>query len=291
LQLARWLTRDDLPLTSRVIVNRVWRWHFGRGLVASVDNFGKLGETPSHPELLDWLATRFVTAGWSFKKLHRLILLSQTWRTSSLAIDKSAEIDPQNRLLSHMPRQRMEAEVLRDSLLSVSRQLDTTGGGAPMTTAPFQNLSGGGTSRKRELYQSNRRSIYLPVMRGAVYDVFQAFDFPDPAVLNGDRMMTTIAAQSLFMMNGSLVQQAARSLSELLLNDTSCTDRNRMQILSQCLFGRTASADELAAWEQFLVRFQQVPSVIAEAVELRRGLAWEGLCHALLSSNEFIYIR
>jgi mono/diheme cytochrome c family protein len=291
LEFARWLTNDQHPLTPRVIVNRIWRWHFGQGLVGSVDNFGRLGETPSHPELLDWLARQFIADGWSLKKLHRLILRSQTWQMSATWDERAAQVDPQNRLLWRMPRRRMDAEVLRDALLFVSGQLDATMGGPPMSSVPFQNLSNGGVSRKPELFQSNRRSVYLPVLRGAVYDAFQAFDFPDPAVLNGDRSTTTVASQALFMLNGRLVEQAAKRLSELLLHDASLTDRDRMQRASQQVLARNADEVELTIWERFLTNYQQASAFSAENGETRRALAWEGLCRALLSSNEFIYVE
>lgn len=290
LEMARWMTSKQHPLTSRVIVNRVWRWHFGQGLVASVDNFGKLGEPPSHPELLDWMANQFVADGWSFKKLHRQILLSRTWQMNTAWNEHAAQVDPQNRLLWRMPRRRMDAEVVRDSLLAVSGQLDTTVGGAPMSTTPFQNLSLGGASRKPELYQSNRRSVYLPVLRGSVYDAFQAFDFPDPAVLNGDRMTTTVASQALFMLNGSLVEQSSKSLSDRLLNQER-SDRERMQLACRMILCREASDEELNAWEQFLTRYQDAPSVAGQASDERKKLSWQGLCRALLSSNEFIYVN
>lgn len=290
LELAKWLTRAEHPLTSRVIVNRVWRWHFGQGLVASVDNFGKLGESPSHPELLDWLTDQFVADGWSLKKLHRQILLSRTWQMSTTWNEQAAQVDPQNRLMWRMPRQRMEAEVVRDSLLAVSGQLDPTMGGSLMNTTPFQNLSLGGASRKPELYQSNRRSVYLPVLRGSVYDAFQAFDFPDPAVLNGDRMTTTVASQALFMLNGTLVDQSSKSLSDRLLSQ-NLPDRERMQWACRTILCREADEEELAAWEKFLVRYRDASSLAEKSDDERQKLSWQGLCRALLSSNEFIYVN
>ncbi len=291
LDLARWLTRADHPLTPRVIVNRVWRWHFGQGLVSSVDNFGRLGQAPSHPELLDWLATRFVADGWSFKKLHQQILLSQTWQMSTAWNEQAAQVDPQNRLLWRMPRHRMEAEVLRDSLLFVSGQLDPTMGGTQLSTTPFQNLSIGGLARKPELYQSPRRSVYLPVLRGAVSEFFQAFDFPDPAILNGDRATTIVASQALFMMNSSLVRQSAERLADMLLCDTFSSDHERMRYACRRLFGRPAEPEDLAAWEEFLSQYQSAPSLAGESPESRRRWGWLGLCRALLSSNEFIYVN
>jgi Protein of unknown function (DUF1549)/Protein of unknown function (DUF1553)/Planctomycete cytochrome C len=219
LELARWLTGPRNPLTARVIVNRAWRWHFGQGLVRSVDNFGKLGEAPSHPELLDWLAVRFVEDGWSLKVLHRRILLSATYQTSAARDEKAAQVDPEDRLLWRRPRRRMAAEELRDALLAVSEQLDSAMRGTLLETPPFQDLSVTGVARNPTIYQSARRSVYLPVLRSALYDVFQAFDFPDPAVPSGDRATTTVASQALFMMNSPLAARASERLAEIVLND------------------------------------------------------------------------
>jgi len=291
LALAEWLTDARHPLTSRVLVNRVWRWHFGQGLVRSVDNFGRLGESPSHPELLDWLSQQLINDGWSLKKLHKRILLSRTWQMSSDWNELAAQVDPQNRLLWRMPRQRMEAEVLRDSLLSVSGQLDRTIGGSLMTTAPFQNLSLGGASRKPELYQSQRRSVYLPVLRGSVYDAFQAYDFPDPAVLNGDRTTTIVASQALFLLNAPIVAQSAAHLAESISGLPERTTQDRLQALCQQLFSRPANEDEIVLWQTFLNRYETAESLAGETLDLRRLAAWQGLCKALLSSNDFVYVN
>jgi len=291
LELARWLTSPRNPLTARVIVNRVWRWHFGQGLVRSVDNFGKLGELPSHPELLDWLATRFVADGWSLKTLHKRILLSQVYQMSTAWNEQAARIDPENRLLWRWSRRRMEAEVLRDALLAVSGQLDTAMGGTLLVSTPFQNLSESGAARNPALYQSMRRSIYLPVLRSAVYDLFQAFDFPDPAVLNGDRATTTVAAQALFMMNGQLMNRAAERLAEILLSGADHGDRDRLERACRRIFGRPAAAEEFSEWESYLERYQSAAASTGERPERCRRLAWQGLCRAWLSSNEFVYVN
>ncbi len=235
-----------------MIVNRVWRWHFGQGLVRSVNNFGRLGERPSHPELLDWLATRFIEDGWSLKTLHKRILMSQVYQMSTAWNERAARIDPENRLLWRMPRRRMEAEELRDAILAVSGELDTTMGGTLLETSPFQDLSVTGVARNPGLYQSTRRSVYLPVLRSALYDVFQAFDFPDPAVLNGDRATTTVASQALFMMNGQIVGRASEHLAEMLLSDAEPGDRDRLQRACRRILGRPAAPDELSQWESFL---------------------------------------
>ncbi len=291
LELARWLTSPRNPLTARVIVNRVWRWHFGQGLVRSVVNFGKLGELPSHPELLDWLATRFVADGWSLKTLHKRILLSQVYQMSTAWNEQAARIDPENRLLWRWSRRRMEAEVLRDALLAVSGQLDTAMGGTLLVSTPFQNLSESGAARNPALYQSMRRSIYLPVLRSAVYDLFQAFDFPDPAVLNGDRATTTVAAQALFMMNGQLMNRAAERLAEILLSGADHGDRDRLERACRRIFGRPAAAEEFSEWESYLERYQSAAASTGERPERCRRLAWQGLCRAWLSSNEFVYVN
>ena len=291
LELARWLASPRNPLTARVIVNRVWRWHFGQGLVRTVDNFGKLGELPSHPELLDWLATQFIGDGWSLKALHRRILTSQVYQMSTTWNEQAAQIDPENRLLWRMPRRRMDAEQLRDSILAVSGQLDATMGGTLLATAPFQDLSVTGVSRNPALYQSTRRSVYLPVLRSALYDVFQAFDFPDPAVLNGDRATTTVASQALFMMNGPIVRRTAEHLADTLLSHRDIDDRDRLERACRLILGRPAAPDEIAEWESFLRRYQAATSLAAEGPERRRRLAWQGLCRALLSSNEFVTIN
>jgi hypothetical protein len=274
-----------------VIVNRVWRWHFGQGLVRSVDNFGRLGDRPSHPELLDWLAVRFVEDGWSLKALHRRILLSAAYRIGTAWDDRATQVDPEDRLLWRRPRQRMEAEELRDALLAVSDQLDPAMGGTLLATAPFQDLSASGASRDPRLYDSSRRSVYLPVLRGALYDVFQAFDFPDPAVPSGDRATTTVAAQALFMMNGKLVECASSRLAETILNQGAGSDHDQIDRACRRILGRPAAPDEILSWEAFLARYQAERSLAGESPGRRRRLAWRGLCRALLSSNEFIYVN
>ena len=273
-----------------MLVNRVWRWHFGHGLVRSVDNFGKLGQLPTHPLLLDWLANQLVASGWSVKSLHKQIMLSQTYQMSTAWNDEAARIDPDNRLLWRMPHMRMDAETLRDSILSVSGCLDLTMGGTSLETKPFQNLTQSGVSSRADLYESTRRSVYLPVLRSALYDQFQAFDFPDPAVSSGDRPLTTVAAQALFMMNSPLMRSCPERLADLLLSEPSATDSDRMQDASLRVLGRPAADDELAEWASFLDRYQAAVSA-GEDPASRRRLAWQGFCRALLSSNEFIYMN
>ena len=190
------------------------RWHFGKGLARTPDNFGLLGESPTHPELLDWLARRFTDQGWSLKRLHRQILLSSTWQLNSMASPMHIERDPENRLLGRAEVQRLEAEEIRDALIAVSGRLDQTMRGSLLTVknrAYFFDH----TSKDLTDYTSHRRSLYLPVVRNNVYAVFQLLDYPDAAIPTGDRTTTTVAPQALMMLNSDF---AAKCSSELAGN-------------------------------------------------------------------------
>jgi hypothetical protein len=174
--------------------------------------------------------------------------------------------------------------------LATSGQLDAMMGGSLLRTAPFENLSVSGMARNPQLYQSSRRSVYLPVLRSALFEFFQAFDFPDPAVLNGDRATTTVASQALFMMNGQIALQASRRLAEVLFYDSTRTETDRLQEAARRILARPAAAGEIAEWKLFLTRYQSAPSLAGERAESRARLASQGLCRALLSSNEFVYV-
>ncbi len=279
LELARWVGSDRNPLSARVLVNRIWQGHFGHGLVRSPDNFGHLGQRPDNQPLLDWLSLRFVADGWSIKQLHRRIMNSDAYRMSSIAEAgtrrKAGLSDPDNRLLWKMNRRRMHAEVLRDSLLALSGQLDETMGGQPIDARAFDNLS----SKPRSTFgfDEPRRSVYLPVLRSAIYEVFQAFDFPDPAVPSGRRDETTVAPQALFLMNGQLVTGATRAMAVALQAEP--TDADRLARAYHLILGRPPRQDEQRAWRTFLAGFDEPLS------------AWQSVCRVLLSSNEFVYIQ
>jgi cytochrome c553 len=290
LQLARWLTRPDHPLTARVLVNRVWRWHFGHGIVRTTDNFGRLGEKPDNPGLLDWLARRFVADGWSLKALHRRILLSSTYRMSASTDPRAAEIDPENRLHGRAEVRRLEAEAIRDALLAVTGTLDPAAGG-PVLQVKNRDYLFDHTSRDMTTYDSRRRSIYLPVVRNNVYDVFQLFDFPDPAVPNGDRATTTVAPQALFLMNSDFVGRLCDHLAGELLKGDTLDDAARVRRLYRRAYGREATDAETAA---ALALVRDVDRVLqpAEADAARRRLrAWSSLCQTVVAANEFVYIK
>lgn len=288
-QLADWLIDPQHPLTSRVIVNRVWRWHFGTGLVRTTDNFGLLGEAPSHPELLDWLARRFVADGWSFKSLHRVILNSRAYQLSSLADPALIVGDPENRLFGRANVRRLEAEEVRDALLQISGKLDPAVGGSLLKVKNRGYLFDH-TSIDLSDYTSQRRSLYLPVIRNNLFDLFQLLDFPDPAVPSGDRAMTTVAPQALLMLNSDFVMQSADELAKRLLSDAA-NDNDRLSLLSQVVFGRDATAQERDGNLAFVARVEQsLAAKVPDAGERRRQ-AWSVMCHVAIASNEFVYIR
>ena len=286
-ELADWLARPDHPLTARVMVNRIWKWHFGEGIVRSPDNFGRLGDRPDNPALLDWLAKRFVEGGWSVKAMHRLIMLSSAYRMSTERAPQVAESDPENRLLSHRDRRRMGAEVIRDSLLAVSGELETTMSGPCVPHPSFANLNVEARSRDPKLYESNRRSVYLPVLRSALYEVFDAFDFANPSTLKGKRASTTVAPQALFMMNSELVAEASQKFAGRLKREVA-SDEQRITLAHELAYSRPATPDEIDAWLGFLERHEQ--EIPADANKDAAD-PWQALCRVMFSSNEFVYVE
>ncbi len=290
LEVARWLVRPDHPLTARVMVNRVWRWHFGQGIVRTTDNFGRLGERADNQALLDWLARRFVASGWSVKALHRLVMLSRTYQLSANGDARAAELDPENRLHGRAGVRRLEAEAIRDALLAVSGALDRTMGGSLLHVKNRAYLFDH-TSKDATRYDSRRRSLYLPVIRNNVYDVFQLFDFPDPAVPNGDRATTTVAPQALFLMNSDWVAQLCEHLAQGLLKDRTLDDVGRVRLLYRTAYGREVTGSETAG---MLSLVREVEAALRDRepdAGQRRVRAWAGACQVVVSANEFIYVR
>ena len=290
LEMAQWLTSADNPLTARVMVNRVWRWHFGKGLVATTDNFGKLGERPGNQQLLDWLAAEFMHTGWSLKSLHRTILLSNTWQLNSDNNQAASEIDPDNSLHWRWSTRRLEAESVRDAVLAVSGILDCSQGQSMLHVKNreflFDHTSKDGTS-----YNSLRRSVYLPVIRNNLYDAMSLFDCTDGTVPNGDRAASTVASQALFLMNSDLVIQAAEKLAADLLTQHPADDGARVASLFLRAVGRHVTAEEIArivkagtAIKEQLAADGVIETDSAKAV-------WTVLCQSVLMSNEFLYVH
>jgi hypothetical protein len=290
LQFAEWLTQPDHPLTSRVMANRIWRWHFGRGIVPSTDNFGKLGERPSNQPLLDWLAVKFMQQGWSVKEMHRLIMLSNTYQMSTKFDAQAAEVDPENILLWRANRQRLDAEPIRDAIMAVSGDLDLSMGGTLLTYKDRQYVSD--TEKRGSVdYDRNRRAVYIPVVRSSMYEVFQAFDMPDPATSSGDRAATVVAPQALFMMNGTVVLKHTRTMAEQLLKRTDLDDAGRIRDAYERALSREPSPKEIDGALSFIAKVDHAMEGRKSDPAERRTFAWQSFCKALLSSNEFIYLN
>lgn len=296
LELARWMASPTHPLTARVYVNRIWRWHFGSGIVASTENFGILGERPTHPEMLDWLAHYFMESGWSTKQLHRLIANSNTYQmstqgTSSSSDSDANQADPENKLLSRFPQQRLDAEQIRDSVLAVTGRLDVTLGGK---TLPLRNRQYvfDHTSIDHTRYESIRRAIYLPVIRNNLYTMFEQFDFPDPTMPTGNRSSTIVAPQALLMMNSDLVIESADALALRLLASEKNPTR-RVQLAYEHVLGRPASDQDIERTLMFIgqtTSFEQAANSASQSI-IDEPQAWSLFCQSLLACNEFFYLR
>jgi mono/diheme cytochrome c family protein len=289
LELANWLADPKHPLTARVLVNRVWQHHFGEGLVRTPDNFGRLGERPTHPELLDWLALRFTENGWSLKKLHKLVMLSATYQQASTHNAQAAERDPDNRLLWRFNRRRLEAEAIRDALMLTAGTLDRTAGGSLLNNGNFEYINNE-HSRGGVRYGTHRRSVYLPVIRNNVFDFFQAFDFVEPHVSNGKRAATVIPSQALYLMNNPFVVEQSKALADALLSAKG-TDAERIARAYPRLFARDATTDEVTRAQSFIQRYE---AALAESVKdptARRAKAWAAWCQVLFASSEFVYVN
>ncbi len=281
LALARWLCRPDNPLSARVIVNRVWQYHFGRGLVATASDFGRLGECPSHPELLDWLASEFVDGGWQLKPLHRLILLSATYRQASERSMRdhavARRIDPANRLNWKRTVERLDAEEIRDAMLATSGELESVIGGPSVPiNAP-------------------RRTIDCRVVRNLPDALLAAFDAPDGNSTTARRIATTTATQALLLINGNWTLARAQAFAARLerFEPASADDRGRVVLAYRLALGRQPEPDELAAAVAFLDRqahLARAPVKRSRSSASAEQNALVDFCHVLLNSNEFLYV-
>lgn len=283
LQLAQWMTAKDHPLTSRVMVNRMWRWHFGRGIVASVDNFGRLGDKPSNQPLLDWLAVRFVEQGWSMKAMHRTMMLTSTYQMSSEYDAKAAEVDPEAESLWRMPRRRLEAEEIRDGIMRASGGLRLETGGSILKYKDRQYVAN--TSKGGDVdYDKPVRTVYVPVVRSSLYDVLRAFDLPDPTMSSGSRDATVVAPQALFMMNSSVMLQHSMKMAESLLALAGATDEARVREAYERALSRPPTGREVDEALTYVAKFEQ-------EWKGDRKRAWQSFCKSLLASNEFSYLN
>jgi len=293
LELAEWLTSHDNPLTARVMVNRVWHHLFGRGIVGTVDNFGITGARPTHPKLLDHLAARFMDEGWSVKRLIRDLVLCHTYQLSSEYDDRNYAIDGGNVYLWRMSSRRLEAEAIRDAILSVSGQLDF----APPPYGSMTGKLGDGCLVRQvkpdPLYEETpHRSVYLPVARFFMPDMFQVFDVAQPTLVVGERDVTTVPSQTLFMMNNEFVVEQSRRAAERLLAETSLDDAGRVDWAYRLAVGRPPSADERDRAIEFIAgRAANVADTAdSEESDEARLHAWAGFCQAMFASAEFRYV-
>jgi hypothetical protein len=265
--LAEWLTRPDNPLTARVAVNRVWQQHFGRGLVGTSSDFGHLGEPPSHPELLDWLTKRFIDGGWRFKSLHREIVLSQTYRQSAEQLPAVARIDPENRLLSHAPVRRLEAEQVRDALLAVTGKLDPKDGGPSVA------------------WSEPRRSVYTKVKRNSRDALLELFDAPESFTSTSQRLVTTTPMQALLMVNSPFMLKQADGFAERLRKEHPADEPARLDAAYRLAFGRPPNSIEKHRALAFVDKQSKRVKIGGD-----RAVAWTDLCHVLLNASEFLYV-
>lgn len=286
LALAKWVTKPDHPLTARVEVNRIWKGHFGTGIVKSLSNFGNTGVPPTHPELLDWLAVEFVEHGWSVKHMHRLMLNSSTYRQSSAVTDEQLAADPENKLLSHMTLTRMDAETVRDSILAVSGRLNFAQFGPPDQI----NVRPDGLVTSRETNGGWRRSVYVLQRRKEVLTILENFDLPQMNPNCIERPESTVASQALHLMNNGMIRQLADDFAERVAREAGENRRDRISRAYWLALSRPPSDQEIILGEEALAKmtafWQSQPGEEKQA-KIR---ALSKYCHMLLNSAAFLFI-
>jgi hypothetical protein len=283
------------------MVNRLWHHHFGRGIVATPSDFGSMGERPTHPQLLDWLASEFVRQSWSMKSMHRLIVTSNTYQQSSGYNETAAKVDLQNRLLWHFPRQRLEGEVIRDSGLAVAGLLNTKmGGPSVFPELPPGMESRGGWKVNEDPAERNRRSVYIFVRRNTRYPMLESLDMPDTHESCGRRNMTTTAPQALTLLNSKLTLEWAQAFAARVLQTAGAGASQQVEAAYQLAYSRKPDATELQTALGFLDRQRGIiaargaavlalPVPAPEPVDRPAAAALVDLCHMLMNSNEFVY--
>ncbi|REK19626.1 MAG: DUF1553 domain-containing protein [Planctomycetota bacterium] len=306
--LAEWLCRDDHPLTSRVMVNRIWQHHFGMGIVATPNDFGAMGDPPTHPDLLDWLAVEFVERGWSIKQMHRLMVTSSTYRQASRvdlddpAQAKAAAVDPDNELLWHARRRRLEGEALRDAMLALSGELQTRMFGPsarPVLPEGVDRKMAWKPDSKPE--QRNRRSIYVFAKRNLRYPILEIFDLPDLHNSCPQRSVTTTAPQALTLLNGEFSFERAQHFGHRLLAEHGDNFTAIVRAAWSAALSREPSTDEQTAAVEFLER--QIVTIAQRGETPEAAVAGQSaggdparlsavadLCHAIFNANEFLYV-
>jgi hypothetical protein len=282
LAFARWLTGPEHPLTSRVMVNRLWKHHFGTGIVKTLGNFGKAGATPSHPELLDWLARAFVQQGWSLKAMHRLMMTSATYRQSSAVTAERQRLDPDNALFSRMPLTRLDAEALYDTLLSVAGRLDDTpfGPADRVEVRPDGLITPAGTAR------GWRRMIYVRQARKQIATHLENFDFPQMNPNCVERRDSTVAPQALHLFNNGMVQRLAEAFAERVRREAGADQDRQIERVYLIALSRPPSAEEVRLGREALGRL----ALQWTAAGQTEAKALASYCHAVVNSANFLYV-
>jgi hypothetical protein len=270
------------------MVNRIWQHHFGTGLVPTPSNYGLSGQPPSHPELLDWLANRFIESGWSIKAMHRLIVHSQTYRLASVPDSANTARDPANSGYWHFERRRLDAEAIRDAMLAVSGTLDLRRPGRH----PFPPMSTWTWTQHdpfKEVYPSRHRTVYLMTQRLQRHPFLALFDGPDTNVTTDTRTRSTVPLQALYLMNNPFVSEQAKALAARLLRG-SPELRQRVQQGYELTWGRLPVDAEIEAARHYLEHYEQELSQLNAPLATRELEAWTSLARLLLGANEFVYV-
>jgi hypothetical protein len=293
-QLARWLVSPQNPLPARVIANRVWQWHFGQALASTPNDLGTQGEPPSHPELLDWLASELVSNGWSIKKLHRLIVLSSTYRQSAVRDAKAGAVDPQNRLLAGFSRRRLEAEAVWDHLHAAAGTLDRKSFGAPFVPMlsseelrGVYDIEGKPENKWPVTVDQNRRAIYILSRRSFRFPFFEAFDPPNTAVSCPIRQTTTVPTQALTLLNNRIVGEQARAMAERLIRESGNDVEKFVRQAWLLAYSRTVSENELKLALNFIAAAEDAKTKAGKP-DARRAALVE-FCMGVMNTTEFIY--
>jgi hypothetical protein len=292
-QLAEWIANPDNPLTARVAVNRIWQYHFGKGIVKTPSDFGATGDRPSHPELLDWLATEFVKRGWSWKAMHRLILLSNTYRQSSSFNEQAAALDPENRLLWRMNPRRLEAEPLRDSILAVSGKLNPEMFGPGIYPRIDPDVINTGSRPRWPLNAKDdhdvwRRSVYIFVKRSVILPLIEVFDCPATVVSGPSRAVSTVSPQALALMNNEFVLRQARFFAERAAKEAGADKRAQVIRAFEIALNRRPNAKEIE-WSLSFLKSQAEGYARGKDEEPETS-ALRDFCHAIINLSEFVYI-
>ncbi|HEY0551616.1 MAG TPA: DUF1549 and DUF1553 domain-containing protein, partial [Verrucomicrobiae bacterium] len=287
-QLAEWIVDHDNPLTARVMANRIWLHHFGKGLVPTPNDFGKQGKPPTHPELLDWLASKFIESGWSVKSMHRVIMLSHTCRLASARSEDAVARDVSNEWLSSFPRQRLDAEAVRDTLLMLGGNLDTTPAG-PHPFPPETEWKFTQHNPFKAVYDSKRRSVYLMTQRIQRHPYLAIFDGADPAASTPVRATSTTPLQALYLLNDAFVHEQSKQFAARVLKDLK-DDTARMKRVYQLALSRPPESSELDGGRKFLVAVREklrADGMPGDQIELE---SWRAMVRVIFRLNEFVYV-